>query len=742
MQPTDELDLLELRDYTEKAYLDYSMYVINDRALPFLGDGLKPVQRRIIFAMQQLGITHEAKYAKSARTIGDVIGKYHPHGEAACYESMVVMAQPFSYRYPLVDGQGNWGAQDEPKSFAAQRYTECRLTAIASLLYKELRQGTVDFTPNFDGTISEPVAMPAQLPFLLLNGSSGIAVGMATDVLPHNLVDIVNASVAILKNSRLTLDELVDEVHGPDFPTGGCIISSREDLMRIYETGHGSIRCRAVYEVNGDEIVITELPYQSSPTKVLEQIANQMQAKKLPQLDDLRDESDHENPTRLVLIPRSKRVDIDRLMQHLFASTNLERSYRWNFNVIGSSLRPKTYSLKQFIVEWLEFRKYTVRRRITHRIAQIDRRLEIIDGLLIAHLSIEEVIRIVRWEDKPKQALIDRYQLTELQATAILDLRIRQLSRLEKDLLEKEKIELGDERSENQQLLDSTRRLNRLIEQELLDLAKKFGDSRRTKIDSEAPAAQAYSEIDLVAKEQVTVILSQKGWIKVRKGHETNPESLNYREGDSYLTSLRVRLHETCLFFDSAGRTYSLAIANLPSGKGYGEPLSMHLTPPSGARFIGLFSGQEEFALIANDGGEGFRLPLSIAQTQMKAGKAVAIFDESRALVEPCVAKIDGLVVLISRLGRILVLKPEDIPIRKKGKGVKLIGLSKQDLLDESDALQFVQSVRANEKMILNSGKRKKILRQQELLTYRGSRATRGRSLPRGFKTVDTVIVV
>ena len=736
----ENTESLELKDYTESAYLDYSMYVINDRALPFIGDGLKPVQRRIIFAMQRLGITHQAKYAKSARTIGDVIGKYHPHGEAACYESMVVMAQPFSYRYPLVDGQGNWGASDEPKSFAAQRYTESRLTKIASLQYQELDRGTVEFTPNFDGTLTEPTTLPAQAPFLLLNGCTGIAVGMATDILPHNLHNVIESCIAFLNNPQISTEELLEIIEGPDFPTGGIITSTREELLQMYDTGHGSVRCRARYERDNGEIIVTELPYQSSPSRVLEQIAQQMQAKKLPYLEDIRDESDHENPTRLVLVPRSNRVDIDRLMLHLFASTDLERSFRWNFNVIGLDSRPKIFSLKTFLSDWLKYRKTVVRRRIAFRIEQIERRVEVINGLIIAHLNIDEVLRIVREEDHPKAILIQRFMLTEVQANAILDLRIRQLSRLEHIKLSEEKDSLEAERIEKSKVFNSKRLLNTLIRTELQEILSSFGDERRTEIVHFAPAASAYTETDLVTKEAVTVVLSERGWIRVRKGHEADiPQQLNYREGDSRLIALQARLNEQCVFFDSLGRTYTLPIASLPSAKGYGEPLTKHLSPPSGSQFIGLASTDTAEVIVSNTFGEGFRLPLSAAITQMKGGKSVVILEESRELLLPVVAAEQGLLALFTKSGRLLVINVGDVPIRKSGKGVRLIHLPKSDLFDDLDKLCFTVCVGNNDNVIVHSGKRKKILKSRDLAEYAGNRGTRGKLLPKGFRNVDQV---
>lgn len=738
-----ELDDIDLHEYTSKAYLDYSMYVINDRALPFIGDGLKPVQRRIIYAMRQLGLTYQAKYSKSARTVGDVIGKFHPHGENACYESMVLMAQPFSFRYPLVDGQGNWGAPDEPKSFAAQRYTESRLTREARLLYGELNQGTVEFVPNFDGTLEEPVCLPAELPFLLLNGSTGIAVGMATDVLPHNLREVVNACVVMLRNERLPVPELLKELPGPDLPTGGLITSSTEELERIYESGQGTVRCRARYERENGDILVTEVPYQSSPSRILEQIAQQMQAKRLPMVVDLRDESDHENPVRLVIVPKSNRVDVDRLMSHLFATTDLERSLRLNLNVIGLDGKPRVYPLNRLIRDWLRFRKFTVRRRILHRIEQIQRRLEIIAGLLIAYLNLDEVIRIVREEDTPKPVLMRTFALSDTQATAILDLRIRQLSRLEEDKLNAEKKELSDELEKHRLVLSSSQRLNTLIRKELQTIAEEFGDNRRTCIVSDVDLAEAYADADLVSNEPVTVVLSQKGWVRVARGHGTvDPINLNYREGDDYLSSSPARMNDTCIFFDSSGRAYSSLINTLPSARGQGEPLTSVFSPPPGSRFVGLVSSDVSEMIVANSYGEGFRLPVSAALSQVKSGKAVVVLDDARELIASIAIQPDSVVVLITKGGRILALQSQEIPVRQRGKGVRLIGISRKDLFSDDDALQFVVSVAPRDKVSVISGQRTMTLTPKKIAEYVGKRGNLGKRLPRGYTKVSSVRLV
>lgn len=727
---------IALDEYTERAYLDYSMYVINDRALPFVGDGLKPVQRRIIYAMQQLGITHQAKYTKSARTVGDVIGKFHPHGEAACYESMVLMAQPFSFRYPLVDGQGNWGAPDEPKSFAAQRYTEARLTREASLLYAELGQGTVDFVPNFDGALMEPVFLPAKVPFLLLNGSTGIAVGMATDVLPHNLTEIAQACIQLLRAPRTSVEDLLTIVLGPDFPTGGKIISSHEELLNAYESGRGVVRCRARYERENGDIVVSELPFQSSPSRVLEQIALQMSSKRLPMLADLRDESDHENPTRLVLVPRSSRVDVERLMSHLFATTDLERSYRVNFNVIGLDRRPKVMSLAELLSQWLRFRKLTVRRRIEHRISQIDRRLEIIEGLLVAHLNIDEVIRMVREEDDPKPAIMNRFGLTDLQATSILDLRVRQLTRLEHEKLETERNTLTEERVELDKILNSNQRMNTVIRKELESVVEEFGDSRRTVIAGDATEAAAFTENELVPNEPVTIVLSQKGWIRSAKGHEIDPHTLSYREGDGFLCKAKARTNDQCILFDSTGRMYSLSVLGLPSARGQGEPLTSVLAPPPNARFVGLACSTDANLIVASNFGKGFAMAVPKNPVKMKGGKTVVVLQEGSELLPPSPIQASGLVVLVSDQGRMLMVDADSIPTRTRGMGVSLIGLSGRGQ-DEPDKLIHILGIGPDDSVEITAGKRTMTLGPKKLTDYAGRRANRGRVLPRGYKNVS-----
>ncbi|MDQ1310559.1 MAG: topoisomerase subunit, partial [Pseudomonadota bacterium] len=640
MSGQDELNFegierLPLRTFTEKAYLEYSMYVILDRALPHVGDGLKPVQRRIVYAMSELGLAAASKHKKSARTVGDVIGKFHPHGDSACYEALVLMAQPFSYRYPLVDGQGNFGSPDDPKSFAAMRYTESKLTRYAEVLLSELGEGTVEWTPNFDGTLEEPALLPARLPNVLLNGATGIAVGMATDIPPHNLREVAAACVRLLEEPKATLAQLLEHVQGPDFPTGAEIITSRDDLAKIYETGNGTFRARARYEMEESEIVVTELPYQVSGSKVLEQIAAQMRAKKLPMVEDLRDESDHEHPTRLIITPRSNRVDTEQVMAHLFATTDLERSYRVNMNVIARDGRPRVMGLRPLLEEWLAFRTDTVTRRLTHRLQKVEARLHILDGLLVAYLNLDEVIRIVRYEDEPKAALIARFALSEAQAEAILETKLRHLAKLEEMKIRGEQEKLAAERDELQKILASKARLKRLVRDEIIADAEKYGDDRRSRFVERA-AAQAIAETELVASEPVTVVLSRSGWVRAAKGHDIDPRSLSYKTGDEFRTAARGRSTQQAVFLDSTGRAYSLPAHALPSARGQGEPLSGRLDPPDGATFAGVLIGDpEDRWVLASGAGYGFVVKLGELHSRNRAGKAILKVPEGSTVLAP-----------------------------------------------------------------------------------------------------------
>ncbi len=732
-----------LRSFTEKAYLDYSMYVILDRALPFVGDGLKPVQRRIVFAMRELGLSATAKPKKSARTVGDVIGKYHPHGDAACYEAMVHMAQPFAYRYPIVHGQGNWGSADDPKSFAAMRYTEAKLTPYAALLLTELGQGTVDWTTNFDGTLTEPVRLPARLPNLLLNGTSGIAVGMSTDIPPHNLREVTAALVHLLEDPKASVAALCEHIQGPDFPTGGEVISPRDELLRIYQTGGGTLRVRARYELEGSDIIVTELPWQVSGSRVLEQIAGQMRAKKLPLVEDLRDESDHENPTRLVISPRSSRVDVAQLMNHLFATTDLERTVRVNMNVIGMDGRPGVLDLKRLLAEWLQFRTDTVVRRLEHRLGKVRERLHILDGLLVAYLNIDEVIAIIRAEDEPKPVLMARFGLSDIQAEAILELKLRHLAKLEEMKIRGEQSELEAERAQLEKTLGSGTRLRRLIRDEILEDAAKHGDARRTRLVERA-AAQALDETQLVAAEPVTVVLSARGWARAARGHEVDAPALNYRSGDEFLAASRGRSNQPAVFLDSTGRAYSLPAHTLPSARGQGEPLSGRFNPPDGATFRGVMTGDDDSLwLLATDAGFGFIARLGDLHSRNKAGKAVLTVPRGAAVLIPsAVVQPDAaLLAAVSEGGQMLVFPVADLPQLARGKGNRIQAINAAKHRDGEERMVAVAAVAPDEVLAVYSGQRRMTLRYRDLEAYAGSRGRRGSLLPRGWRRVERLLV-
>ena len=740
----DELESIPLAEFTENAYLNYAMYVINDRALPHIGDGLKPVQRRIIYAMSELRLNADAKYMKSARTIGDVIGKYHPHGDAASYEAMVLMAQSFSYRYPLVDGQGNWGSPDDPKSYAAMRYTESKLTKYASVLLSELGQGTVDWLSNFDGTMEEPALLPARLPNVLLNGGSGIAVGMATDILPHNLNEVVSACVRLLEQPKASVADLMEHVKGPDFPTGAEIISSEADIRSAYETGRGSIKARAKWSKEKGEIVITALPYQVSGTKVLEQIASQMQSKKLPMVQDLRDESDHEHPTRLVIVPRSNRVDSEQLMNHLFATTDLERSYRVNHNVITLSGRPGVCSLRDLLSEWLEYRSQTVLRRLNHRLEKILDRLHILEGLLTAFLNIDEVIHIIRTEDRPKPVLMKRFELSDRQAEAILDLRLRQLAKLEEQKIRGERSELDAERETISKIIASKSRLKTLIKKELLEDAKTFGDDRRSAI-VQRDEAKAFSENDLMTTEPVTLVLSVNGWIRAAKGHDIRGDELNYRTGDSFLCEARGKSNQTAVFLDSTGRTYALAAHTLPSARGQGEPLTGKINPPTGATFKGVLldEGDTQY-LIASTAGYGFIGSVSDMISKNRAGKAYLSVPAGGESLAP--ARVDDIesqyIAAFTSQGRLLVFPAADLPQLAKGKGNKMINIPTPLFKAGEETLASMAVMSEADSLKVLSGKRHLNLSMKDLAHFQGERARRGLKLPRGFQKVDDVELI
>lgn len=740
-----ENERVKLRDYTERAYLNYSMYVILDRALPHVGDGLKPVQRRIIYAMHELGLRASAKYKKSARTVGDVIGKFHPHGDSAAYEAMVLMAQAFSYRYPLIDGQGNWGSPDDPKSFAAMRYTESRLAPFAELLLSEIGQGTVSWVPNFDGTMSEPEILPARVPHVLLNGTTGIAVGMATDIPPHNLRELVAACLHLLENPGATAIELAEFVKGPDFPTEAEIIAPEKDIREMYATGRGSLRARAVWQrEQNDTLVVTALPFQVSGARVLEQIAQQMQAKKLPMVADLRDESDHENPTRLVIEMRSNRVDAEGLMSHLFATTDLERTYRVNMNVIGMDGRPGVRSLPRMLGEWLQFRRETVRRRLQHRLEQVQRRLHILDGLLVAFLNIDEVIAIIRHEDKPKAALIARFGLSDDQAEAILELKLRHLARLEEMKIRGEQEELAKERDTLELTLGSDARMKTLLRKELLAAAEEFGDERRSPLVSRQEA-RAYSETELVSAEPVTVVLSGKGWIRAAKGLDIDPEKLSYKAGDAFLCAVQGRSNQSVILLDSTGRTYSLPAHGLPSARGQGEPLTGRINPPSGATFVGALMGEDSAScLLTTDAGYGFVAKLEDLQAKNRAGKVVLSVPEGAQVLAPVriTDPAADWLVAVSNEGRMLVFPVADLPQLARGKGNRILGIPPAQLKSREEFMLGAAVLGAKDELLIHSGKRFLRLKRGDLEHYLGERGRRGNKLPRGFQKVDRLETV
>jgi topoisomerase-4 subunit A len=739
----DGVERRSLADFTEQAYLNYSMYVIMDRALPHIGDGLKPVQRRIVYAMSELGLDADAKHKKSARTVGDVLGKFHPHGDSACYEAMVLMAQPFSYRYTLVDGQGNWGAPDDPKSFAAMRYTEARLSRYSEVLLSELGQGTVDWVPNFDGTLDEPATLPARLPNILLNGTTGIAVGMATDVPPHNLREVAAACVRLLDEPNATVEQLCEHILGPDFPTEAEVITPRSDLLKIYETGRGSVRMRAVYRVEDGDIVVTALPHQVSGAKVLEQIAAQMQAKKLPMVADLRDESDHEHPCRIVIIPRSNRVDADELMQHLFATTELESSYRVNTNVIGLDGKPSVKDLRTLLTEWLVYRVGTVRRRLQFRLDKVEKRLHLLEGLLTAFLNLDEVIHIIRTEDQPKPVLMERFGLSELQADYILDTRLRQLARLEEMKIRGEQDELAKERAKLLALLGSEAKLKKLVRQEILDDAEKYGDDRRSPIVARAEA-KALSETELLPTEPVTVVLSEKGWVRCAKGHDIDATGLSYKAGDGFKTAAPGRSNQFAVFIDNTGRSYSLPAHSLPSARGQGEPLTGRLQPPPGATFeCVLLPDDNALYVIASDAGYGFVVKGEDLQAKNKAGKTLLTLPTGALVVppKPLANREEDWLAAVTTEGRLLLFKVADLPQLGKGKGNKIIGIPGERVASREEYLTDLAVLPSGATLVLQAGKRTLSLKPDDLEHYKGERGRRGNKLPRGFQRVDALLV-
>ncbi|WP_075321583.1 DNA topoisomerase IV subunit A [Histophilus somni] len=737
------IEQMPLRQFTEKAYLNYSMYVIMDRALPFIGDGLKPVQRRIIYAMSELGLNASAKYKKSARTVGDVLGKFHPHGDSACYEAMVLMAQPFSYRYPLVDGQGNWGAPDDPKSFAAMRYTESRLSKISEILLSELGQGTVNYQANFDGTLEEPQYLPARLPHILLNGTTGIAVGMATDIPPHNLNEVADATIMLLDNPNADLDQLMTALQGPDFPTEAEIISPKEEIRKIYEQGRGSIKMRAVWKKENGEIIITALPHQSSPSKIVAQIAEQMQNKKLPMVEDIRDEADHENPIRLVIVPRSNRVDTDALMAHLFATTDLEKSYRVNMNMIGLDNKPAVKNLVQILTEWLTFRRQTVTRRLQYRLDKVLARLRILEGLLIAFLNIDEIIEIIRTEDKPKEILIARFNLTDEQAEAILNLRLRHLAKLEEQELQAEKNNLAKERNSLEQILNSEIRLNNLIKKEIQQDAKTFASPRLSPLVERAEA-KAISETDMTPSEPITIILSEMGWVRCAKGHDINARALSYKTGDNYLTHACGKSNQPVVFIDSTGRSYTLDPLSLPSARSQGEPLTGKLTLPSGATIEHLLiENENQSLLMASDAGYGFICKFEDLVSRNKAGKAVISLPENANVLPPLVLQNStALLVALTSMNRMLVFPVADLPELSKGKGNKIIHIPAANAKERSELLVKLFLISEKTSLVFHAGKRKVTLKPEDIQKFRAERGRKGSPLPRGLHNGVTIELI
>lgn len=737
------IEQMPLRTFTERAYLNYSMYVIMDRALPFIGDGLKPVQRRIVYAMSELGLNATAKYKKSARTVGDVLGKFHPHGDSACYEAMVLMAQPFSYRYPLVDGQGNWGAPDDPKSFAAMRYTESRLSKISEILLSELGQGTVDYQPNFDGTLAEPQYLPARLPHILLNGTTGIAVGMATDIPPHNINEIADAAVMLLDNPKAGLDDVLEIVQGPDFPTEAEIISPKSEIRKIYEQGRGSIKMRATWKKEDGEIIISALPHQSSPSKVIAQIAEQMTAKKLPMLEDIRDEADHENPIRIVLVPRSNRVDTDALMAHLFATTDLEKSYRVNMNMIGLDHKPAVKGLLEILNEWLAFRRTTVTRRLQYRLDKVLSRLHILEGLMIAFLNIDEVIEIIRNEDDPKAELMARFNLSDEQADAILNLRLRHLAKLEENQLKAEQDELEKERLNLEAILGSERRLNTLIKKEIQEDAKKYASPRMSQL-VEREEAKMISESDMTPAEPVTVILSEMGWVRCAKGHDIDPKSLSYKAGDNYRAHACGKSNQAVVFIDSTGRSYALDPLSLPSARSQGEPLTGKLNLPAGAtiEYVVMASEQQEL-LMASDAGYGFICKFEDLIARNKAGKALISLPENAKVMEPkTLANATALVVAMTSAGRMLIFPAKDLPALSKGKGNKIVTIPAVNAKERSELLVRLLLISDQASLEFHSGKRKIVLKPEDLQKFRAERGRKGSTLPRGLHTNVEIVVI
>jgi topoisomerase-4 subunit A len=738
MKDQEQITSISLKQYAEESYLNYAMYVILDRALPNIGDGLKPVQRRILYAMSELGLDAGSKYKKSARTVGDVIGKFHPHGDGAAYEAMVLMAQNFSFKYPFVDGQGNWGSQDDPKSFAAMRYTESKLTKFADLLISELKSGTVDWQPNFDGSLLEPVIFPAKLPSILLNGTSGIAVGMATDIPSHNINEIIDSTIYILENPKAELEDILKIIKGPDFSNNAPIIASSEDLKEIYSTGRGGFKIQAQWAQEKNQIVINALPYQASGSKIIEQIADQMMKKKIPMVIDLVDEGDHKEPIRLVITLKSNRVNAEDVMNHLFASTDLQKSYRTNMNLISLKGGPRVFPLVDLLKEWLVFRKETVTRKLEHRLDQVNDRLHILEGLLIVYLDLDKVIKIIRESDEPKKDIIKAFSLSEIQANAILEIKLRQLAKLEQARLEKERDALQAEQDEIEKILNSKTRLKTLIKTELIEIKENFGDERKSPI-IESSEAKVFSEEETLVTEPITVVLSGAGWIRSAKGHEIDPVSLSYRGDDILQDFSRGKSNQIAVFLDSNGKAYSLSSHSLPSARGMGDPITGRVSADSGVKFISsLIGNDDDKYMIMNTAGYGYISEFKNMVSNKKSGKAFMRIPNKADLLKAIRVREDHVyIAAISNIGRLLIFKIDELPMLAKGKGNKIINIPTAKFIAKEEFMSHAQLISLTSSLRIDRvGKGSLTLKLKDLENYISSRAKRGNMLPQGYRKV------
>ena len=728
--PKDQFNSISLKKYAEESYLNYAMYVILDRALPNVGDGLKPVQRRILYAMSELGLDAGSKYKKSARTVGDVIGKFHPHGDSAAYEAMVLMAQNFSFKYPLVDGQGNWGSQDDPKSFAAMRYTESKLTNFADLLISELKSGTVDWQPNFDGSLLEPVIFPSKIPMILLNGTSGIAVGMATDIPSHNINEVIDATIKILEKPKSDLKDLSKIIKGPDFSNNAAIVASSEELEEMYSSGRGGFKIQAQWRQEKNQIIINALPYQASGSKILEQIADQMVNKKLPMVVDLADEGDHEDPVRLVITLKSNRVNAEDVINHLYASTDLQKTYRMNMNLISLKGGPKVFSLVELLKEWVTFRKDTVKRKLEHRLDQVNDRLHILEGLLTIFVDLDKVIKIIRQSDEPKKELIKAFKLSEIQANAILEIRLRQLAKLEQLKIENERNELVSEQDEIEKILKSKSRLKTLIKNELIEIRELFGEERKSHI-IDSTNAKVFSEEDTIVTEPITVVLSKAGWIRSAKGHEIDPNTLSYRGGDSLQDFARGRSNQLAVFLDSNGKAYSVPSHSLPSARGMGEPITGRLNADSGVQFISSVIGTEGSKfLIMNNAGYGYISEYQNMISNKKSGRAFMKLPDNAKMLKAIPLKDNHThIAAVSNIGKLLIFNIEELPILGKGKGNKIINIPKDKLAAGEEFMAHAQLLADDSSLKIEVGKRSVTLKPKDWTEYVLSRAKRGKKV-------------